>query len=64
MSTKFQHYFQLVLKDIPCGGDAHEDARKTTQMKHKSDIAHHENSRVNQGEIEIIDIGLLVIAWA
>jgi len=52
----------LVLKDIPCGGYAHEDARKTTQMKHQYDIAHHENSGINQGEVEILDIGLLVIA--
>jgi hypothetical protein len=31
-------------------------------MKHKYDIAHHENSRVNQGEVKILDVELLVIA--
>jgi hypothetical protein len=54
----------LVLKDVLHWGDAHEDAKKITPMKHKFNISQHENSRVDQGEVEIIDIGLLMIALA
>lgn len=57
MSTKLQHYFQLILKNIPCWGDAHEDAKKTSFMKHKFDISQHKNFGVDQGEIKILDIG-------
>jgi hypothetical protein len=54
----------LILKDIPCWGDAHEDAKKTTPMKHKFDISWHKNFGVHQGEIIFLDIGLVVIALA
>ncbi len=62
MSTKLQHYFQLVLKDILHWGDTHKDAKETTPMKHKSNISQHENSGADQGEVEIINIRLLMIA--
>jgi hypothetical protein len=52
------------LKDITCWGDAHEDTKKITPMKHMSNNFQLKNSKANQIEIETLDIGLLMNALA